>query len=226
MTSMFDENPGARERQLKRKYNNPLFGEQPISLLEVRQAQQQDVEEVEAFLTHFRELVQQSVELDPNAEADVILKIKEQLDKSYEQCAGLAGDQSEIKEMLKRLVKAIMQAMWKGIGQDVQAHSKLEMEEKAREQHFQLLEYPLVADLLRPDSSIGEDDLVPTLLSESSDSVQIAMQLFVPEQQVLLCNRARDLIKGLDETHQKVVQAKGRLAEMEALIEPGSQALS
>jgi len=226
MSITFDDRPGARERQLKRKYNNPLFGEQQISLLDIQQAQQHDRDEVEAFMTGFRELVQQSVDLEPNAEADVILKIKEQLDKSYEQCAGLAGDQSEIKDMLKRLVTAIMQAMWKGIGQDAQAHSKLEMEEKARSQHFELLEHQLVADLLRPDSSINEDDLVPTLLSESTESMQIAMQLFVPEQQAILCEMARELIQKLDETNEKVAQAKCRLAEMEALIEPSSQMLS
>jgi len=226
MISKFNEKPGARERQLKRKYNNPLFGQQQISEEDIQQAQQQDAEEVEAFLVSFRELVQQSVELEPNAEADVVLKIKEQLDKSYEQCAGLAGEQGEIKEMLKRLVMAIMQAMWKGIGQDAQAHSKLEMEEQARTQHFALLEYPLVVDLLRPDSSIGEDDLVPSLLSESAESVQAAMQIFIPEQQILLCNMARELLHKLDETDEKVVQAKCRLSEMEALIEPGSQMLS
>jgi len=226
MISKFNEKPGARERQLKRKYNNPLFGQQQISEEDIQQAQQQDAEEVEAFLVSFRELVQQSVELEPNAEADVVLKIKEQLDKSYEQCAGLAGEQGEIKEMLKRLVMAIMQAMWKGIGQDAQAHSKLEMEEQARTQHFALLEYPLVVDLLRPDSSIGEDDLVPSLLSESAESVQAAMQIFIPEQQILLCNMGRELLHKLDETDEKVVQAKCRLSEMEALIEPGSQMLS
>jgi hypothetical protein len=223
MNSMFGSLPGARERQLKRKYNNPLFGEQSISLLDIQQAQQQDAEEVDAFLSAFRELVQKSVELEPNAEADVILKIKEQLDKSYEQCSGLAGDQSEIKTMLKRLVAAIMQAMWKGIGHDAQAHSKLEKEEQARAQHFELLEHQLVADLLRPDSSIGENDLVPTLLSETADSVQIAMQLFMPEQQIVLCNMARELLQKLDEKDQKVVDAKCRLVEMEAIIEPGSQ---
>ena len=226
MIQKFNEKPGARERQLKRKYNNPLFGQLQISEDDIQQAQQQDAEEVEAFLVSFRELVQQSVDLEPNAEADVVLKIKEQLDKTYEQCAGLAGDQGEIKEMLKRLVTAIMQAMWKGIGQDAQAHSKLEMEEQARMQHFALLEHPLVVDLLSPESTIGEDDLVASLLSESAESVQAAMQIFIPEQQILLCNMARELLHKLDEDDEKVAQAKCRLSEMEAVIEPGDQMLS
>ena len=223
MSSIFGDKPGACERQLKRKYNNPLFGDQSISLLDIRQAQQQDAREVESFLSTFRQLVKQSVELEPNAEADVILKIKEQLDKSYEQCAGLAGDQSEIKDMLKRLIKAIMHAMWKGIGQDAQAHSKLEMEEQARAQHFQLLECSLIADLLRPDSCISEQELVPTLLSETSAAVKLAMPLFVPEQQASLCTMARQLIDKLDSTGSKLEQPRCRLSEMEAIIEPVNQ---
>ena len=226
MNSIFSEHPGSRERQLKRKYNNPLFGNTQIDPLDIQQAQQQDAEEVNQFMIGFRELVQQAVDLEPNAEADIILKIKEQLDKTYEQCAGLAGDQSEIKDMLARLIKSIMHAMWKGIGQDAQAHSKLEMEEQARAQHFNLLECALVADLLRPDSSIEKEELVPTLLSESSESVQAAMGMFKSEQQILLCHEARELMQKIDAAETKVPNAVYRLNEMEAMIEPSSQTLS
>ncbi|HEY9050907.1 MAG TPA: hypothetical protein VIQ03_05140 [Gammaproteobacteria bacterium] len=216
MSSLFSERPGVRERHLKRKYNNPLFGDTKISIDDIRLAQQQDAEEVAAFMTHFHELVKKAVALDSNAEADVILKLKEQLDKTYEQCSGLAGDQAEIKQMLKRLISAIMQAMWKGIGQDFQAQSKLEMEEKAREMHFKMLECQLVADLIRPDTLIDEDDLVPTLLSESAESVQSAMKLFVPEQQVVLCKIGHDLLATMDEQDIFYRQASERLREMEA----------
>jgi hypothetical protein len=222
MNPVFSDKPGARERQLRRKYNNPLFNSAQISPLDIQQAQQQDAEEVSAFMADFRDLVKRSVDLQPNTETDVILKIKQQLDKTYEQCAGLAGEQSEIKDMLKRLLNSIMRAMWNGIGQDAQAHSKLEMEEQARDQHFALLEHPLVADLLCPDSRIAKNELVPTLLSESAESLQVAMPLFVPEQQLLLCNTARELIAKLGDQDRgnKVEQAKCRLHEMEAMLEP------
>ena len=218
MSGLFSERPGVRERHFKRKYNNPLFGDVKVSIDEIKLAQQQDSEEVSAFMAHFHELVKKAVALEPNAEADVILKLKEQLDKTYEQCSGLAGDQAEIKQMLKRLISAIMQAMWKGIGQDFQAQSKLEMEEKAREMHFKMLECQLVADLIRPDTPIDEDDLVPTMLSESAEAVQSAMKLFVPEQQVVLCKIGHDLLSAMDEQHAYYRQASERLSEMEAGI--------
>lgn len=221
---MFSTKPGVRERHLWRKYQNPLFAGAEISELDIIQARQQDAAEEEQFMNHFRELVQQALELDTNADADVVLQLKEQLDKSYEQCAGLAGDQSEIKTMIKRLLASIMTAMWKGVGQDFQAQSKLENEDKARESHFALLEYPLVADLIRPDSPIVDNDLVPVLLSESIDNLRMAMQIFVPEQQIMLVQMARDLLAKIELADKKRSEAKQRLAEMEALVTVVSKA--
>jgi len=221
---MFSDRPGARERHVQRKYQNPLFAGDEVSELDIVQARKQDAEEVDQFMNQFRDLVQQALELDSNAEADVILKLKEQLDKSYEQCAGLAGDQAEIKTMIKRLLGSIMQAMWKGVGQDLQAQSKLENEEKARESHFTLLEYPLVADLIRPDSPIAQEELVPVLLSESADSLSVAMQIFVPEQQIMLVQQARELLANCELNPDHRSQAEQRLSEMEALVSVISQA--
>jgi len=221
---MFSDRPGARERHVQRKYQNPLFAGDEVSELDIVQARKQDAEEVDQFMNQFRDLVQQALELDSNAEADVILKLKEQLDKSYEQCAGLAGDQAEIKTMIKRLLGSIMQAMWKGVGQDLQAQSKLENEEKARESHFTLLEYPLVADLIRPDSPIAQEELVPVLLSESADSLSVAMQIFVPEQQIMLVQQARELLANSELNPDHRSQAEQRLSEMEALVSVISQA--
>lgn len=215
---MFSSKPGMRERHLRRKYQNPLFGDLTITAADIEQAQQQDEDEVNQFLNHFRDLVQQSVELDPNADPDVVLKLKEMLDKSYEQCAGLVGDQEELKGMIKRLLQSIMQAMWKGVGEDAQAQSKLRDEEQARQAHFSLLEYPLVGDLIRPDSVIDESELVAVLLSESADNVRMAMQLFNPEQQVILCQQAVELIERLAQDGSVPETARQRLAEMESLL--------
>lgn len=223
MPNLFSDLPGHRERHLKRKYNNPLYGNPVISLSEIEQARQADVAEAETFLNHFRDLVKQAVDVKPNADADVILKLKEQLDQAYEQTAGLPGDQREIQGMLQRLLKAIMQAMWKGVGNDTVAQQKLEMEETARAQHFALLEQALIADLIRPDSAISEDELVPTLLSESSQALTRAMQLFSPAQHIQLYQSAAELLKTADATHPIVQQAQLRLRDMQAILQTAGE---
>ncbi len=216
---LFSDKPGSRERHIKRKYQNPLFGEFVISQADIEQAQQLDAQDVDLFMNQFRDLVQRAANLEPNAEADEILKIKEQLDKSYEQCSGLAGDQSEIKDMLKRLVKVIMQTMWGAVGQDMQAHSKLEMEVQARESHFALLEHTLIVDLLNPQSPIEENELVPTLLSEPAETVKLAMQLFAPEQQAVLIKLGQELLADMQISDPIIEMAKQRLSEMEEMMQ-------
>ncbi len=218
MKLQFGDQPGARERHLRRKHNNPLFGRPLFDQNDVLQARQQDADEQRAFTESFRQLVQDTAELAPNAEAEVVLRLKERLDLCYEHCAGLPGDQGEVKDMLKRLLQLIMRAMWRGVGQDMLAHSKLQMETEARTAHFALLENVLVADLLRPDSPIAETELVPTLLSESTGAVKSAIQLFEPEQQRILCQSARKLLDTLDASALAETEAAQRLHDMEAML--------
>ena len=220
---LFSARAGRHERMLKRQYENPLFGEVRIEPFDIQQARKQDAEEVEQFINEFRDLVQQVAELESSAEADSILKLKESLDKAYEASAGLAGDQAEVREMIRRLLSMMMQSMWKAVGNDVQGISKLEMEEQAREAHFSLLEHPFIADLLAPDSLIGEKLLLPCLLSEQTATVVLAVQLFEPEQQQLICHQATELIKPLDASHRRVQQAEQRLNEIVALITPANR---
>lgn len=223
MNPMFSDQPGAWERHLRRKHNNPLFGTPLVSAVDINHAQQRDAAEVAEFMARFEALVKQAAELEANAEADVVLKLKEQLDKAYEQCAGLAGNQNDIKDMLKKLVHVIMQAMWQGVGNDVQAHSKLQSEIEARQAHFELLEYTLVADLLRPESPIEDDELVPTLLSESSESVKIAMQLFSAEQQLMLYQSAQQLVEQQHAASDQIENARLRLADMQQVLQVWNQ---
>ena len=214
----FSDAPGMRERQLIRKYNNPLFTINEVTIDDVQSAQYGDAREVEDFMKEFRVLVQQAVDLDDNSDPDVVLKLKEQLDKHYEKCAGLAGDQAEIKEMLNRLIKAIMQVMWKGIGNDSMASSKLEMEEQARSTHYTLLEYKIITDILRPDSVIEENDLMATLLSEEKEAIQVALQLFQPEQQAALCKMAGEALDKLDKEHPLFQDLENKMIEMRNML--------
>jgi len=224
---LFSEKSGRRERMLRRQYQNPLFepacGVINIEPFDIQDARTKDAQDVEQFVNSFRELVQEVVELEPNADADVILKLKERLDKTYEASSGLAGDQDEVRGMIKRLLSMMMQSMWKAVGNDAQGISKLEMEEQARQAHFALLEHPFIADLLAPNSLIEEKLLVPCLLSEDAQTVALAVQLFDPQQQQIIYQQAAELISGLDSQHSRVQQAQQRLDEMVAVISAVNQ---
>jgi hypothetical protein len=215
---LFSKSAGQRERMLKRQFENPLFGEVKIEPFDIQEARREDAAEVEHFINDFRDLVLQVTELEPSADADMVLKLKESLDKTYERSAGLAGDQSEIRKMIKRLLNMMMQSMWKAVGNDAMGISKLEMEEQARQAHFALLEHPFIADLLAPDSVIDETLMVPSLLSEASETVLLAVQLFEPEQQQQVFQQGVALLKNLDEKHERVQQAQQRLQDIMSVM--------
>ncbi|MCP5405992.1 MAG: hypothetical protein H6963_04720 [Chromatiaceae bacterium] len=204
----FSQNPGRWERHLLRKKDNPLFPEpeQTISRESLEEAQRLDHEELTVFITHFRKLILEAVELQPNAESGQVLGIKERLDKSYEQSAGLADDQQETREAILKLQETIMAAVRKGAGADSSALRELAQEEQARAVHFQLLEYPLVADLLAPDSPVGAEELAPTLLTAPKEEFEAALTLFDDDQLVLLRRDAEALLKGFAEIPEEIRQ--------------------
>ncbi|VAW60750.1 hypothetical protein MNBD_GAMMA09-1508 [hydrothermal vent metagenome] len=217
---LFSARAGRHERMLKRKFDNPLFGDVQIEPFDIQQARKQDADEVEQFINEFRDLVQQVAGLEPDADVELVLKLKESLDKSYETSAGLGGDQDEVREMIVRLLSLMMKSMWKAVGNDAQGISKLEMEEQARAAHFTMIKHPFIADLISPESLMGEKLMLPSLFSEPADSFALAVQLFEPEQQHAIYQQAEALIKPLDPSHHRVQQAQQRLHEMAELMVP------
>ncbi|MES9856228.1 MAG: hypothetical protein ABW166_06460 [Sedimenticola sp.] len=214
MSLRFSQIPGRRERHLIRRHNNPLFPKSvreitPESLLE---AQRLDHEEIEGFIGEFHILVHDAVKLQPNEGSEVILKLKGRLDKAYEQACGLADDQTETKEAIKKLTAVVMNAVRIGAGNDAMALQELEQEELARSTHQTLLECSLVADLLYPDSPIAEGELPATLLSTAEDELTTVIKLFDDEQLALLTNESQKL---LDDCSELPVCAKKRLQQLQ-----------
>lgn len=180
MSLIFSQLPGRHERHLLRKLDNPLFPEEErvISPSQLLAAQRQDQAELVEFVTGLRSLVQQAIDLKPNEESDVILEIKARLDMAYEQASVLADDQIETKNAIQRLTQVIMNTIRSNAGADPTALHELQQEEIARNTHYSMLRYPIVADLLHPESTILEDELAPTLLSEDPQGLQAALELF------------------------------------------------
>jgi hypothetical protein len=228
MTLLFSQRPGRRERHLLRKRNNPLFSEeeQRISGSDLQEAQRLDHEELVEFITGFHTLIHETVNLQPNEDSGVILDIKERLDRAYEQASGLADDQTETKSAIHKLVQVIMSTVKGGAGDDPRALQELEQEKAARAAHFELLQHPIVADLLNPDSPIAEKELVPTLLSESTDGLHAALELFDNVQLAILCEEAQEILRRTEKEGKTVEQQRQRLLEMETRLTSGASGVA
>lgn len=215
----FSHQPGPRERHLQRKYRNPLFPDAgTIDAEQVREAREQDAAELDHFLRYFRDLVQEAVDLQSNSESDVILDIKERLDQSYIQCCALPGNHHEIKQAVNRLIEVIMAAVRQGAANDPVALGKLDDEDEARQLHNRLADEVFVADLILPESPIGQSELVPSLLSESQQAVTAALQLFDVEQLSTIYPEAKTLLEQIQQQGHALPEAQQRLQQIEAAL--------
>ncbi len=218
----FTHKPGRRERHLRRRHENPLFAWPPQSVApeDLLAAQQADHEEMEAFRDSFRNLLRRAVELPPDAGSEIVLELKESLERHYEQSCGLPEEHAREREALRRLIDLVMRAIRKAAGTDPLARQELADEEEARAIHFRLLEHPLIADLLHPHSPITPDELPPTLLDASLDEVEAALELFDTDQVAQLAEQAIRLLKELAARGMDVTQPRQRLALLLARLGP------
>ncbi len=211
----FSERPGRHERHFRRKLDNPLFP-RPVQewgeddLLEV---QRLDHEELMAFLQSLRRVVRQAVELKPTEESQVILDLKAELEKHYEQACCLADQQEGNKQAIRQLVEVIMNTIRRNAAGDPLAEQELAEEELARSTHFELLEHALVADLLHPDSLIEADELAAVLLTDDEDQVLAAWGLFDQDQRQLLLTQMEDMLAADPGGHEAAGQRLARLRD-------------
>ncbi|MCK5917156.1 MAG: hypothetical protein KAG34_01930 [Cocleimonas sp.] len=202
------DNPGSFERHLLRKIDNPLFTDSPeLNDDTLEEAQRQDHDIIVQFMQIFKETLEQTVALKGNEESDVVLGLKDQLDKLYEQSSAVGDDQAKVREGIIKLLGIIMLSVRKGAGDDDHAQQELDQEEEARKAHFALLDSSLVADLLNPASPIAENELVPTLLSAEKDELALVVQIFDQEQVESVITQSANIISKLD-AQQRLDTAK------------------
>lgn len=219
---VFSPQPGARERQLQRKLNNPLFAPLVITQQDVDLAQRQDHVAMQAFMQQFRELVQRAVGLDKNVESDVVLMLKAQLEQQYAQCGGLPGHPLAIQEALRKLIAAISSTLRSSSANDPHALEKLDLDEQHTRLHLQLCDQMVVSDLLNPDQTITAIELIPTLLNETEEGLQAALALFPPERIGLMLEEGRELLKKIEAQGHSLPAAWQRLAQMESWLQDAS----
>lgn len=197
----FTQHPGRHERHLRRRHLNPLFAWPPreVPPEQLLEAQRLDHEALEAFREAFRELVERAADLPADAGSDPVLALKADLERHYEQACGLPEDQTEAKRGLGKLIAVIMRTLLRHVGDDPTAQQELADETAAREIHFRLLEQPLVADLLHPQSPIRPQDLTPSLLSATDAEFAAACELFDGPQLAVIVDEADALQRRLSE---------------------------
>lgn len=217
----FSPQPGAFEKHLRRKYQNPLFPTSQQNLLqaEVEQARQRDQQDLQVFMEAFDETVKQAAALNGTVDSEVILDLKEKLERLYVNASSLAGDLGDYQDALLKLIRVCMQMIRNGASDDVIALRKLDEEEQARTVYFAMLESPLVSDLMRGDEIIQADELVPTVLSLETRELTTVLALFEPQYLEQLLLQTREFMQALPEETQTHSHISEKLQLMEKVLE-------
>ena len=192
----FLQNPGPRERQLQRVYNNPLFlhkenpGPQQVEL-----ARQQDTEDLESFIKQFQAEIEAAVNLKPQADADDVLALKARMEALYTQACGLQGERSKFKAALKQLMEIITRSLVSAANNDPEAMQKINDDMEATELHLRISESLLAADIINPNEIIAPEQLASSMLSSSEEELASALLVFDPEQLQLIVKQASQILE-------------------------------
>lgn len=197
----FRDNPGCRERHLRRKLDNPLFApaDRDPTPAQLDAEQRRDDDELGAFLTDVKSLVSRVSSLSPDSDPTEVVELKTTADSYYEQCLGLPGDQRRVKEALIKLISELTRLSMQTL-HDTESLVKLQDEQVKRLAHFTRLELPVTGDICRGQSPVAEGELAATLLSEPADALNAALGLFDTGRIAAIRDEARALI---DERRQE-----------------------
>jgi hypothetical protein len=204
---------GMNERHLRRKDGNPLYGvpAPAFSAEDYLQARRRDSEELNRFQSDMHEVIRQAIDLPASSESEVVLELRGRLDQLYTRCSGFGTNCGSHKESIRKLIDIVMKAVWQAAADDPMARLELEQEEMARQQHFCLLEYTLISDLMRPDTPIAHEELIPTLLQAGEDELEAVLWVFESEQLDMIRKDARRLLSERREQGFELPLAWGNL---------------
>ncbi|MDH5360336.1 MAG: hypothetical protein OEX03_07215 [Gammaproteobacteria bacterium] len=192
----FLQNPGPRERQLQRAYNNPLFLNNEIpSPQQVELARQLDAADLESFIHQFQTDIEAAVNLKPQADADDVLALKARMETLYTQACGIQGERSKFKTALKQLMEIISRSLVTAANNDPEAMQKINDDMEATELHLRISESLLAADIINPNEIIDAGQLASSMLCSSEEELASALLIFDPEQLQLIVTQASQILE-------------------------------
>lgn len=175
----WSEQPGCFERHLQRKHGNPLFPRdaRTVNQLEVNRARIRDLEELSEFTERITSvLVKLKDALSENTALDEALDAKLAFDELLARAAEIGTpneDVSSILQLYEQNIQYILASLHSDPDSEKRVRASLAVSEEAR----RLYNNPFVAQMKRPDTPIKPEELVPSLISESPETIRIMVEV-------------------------------------------------
>ena len=169
---MWTADPGCYEYHLHCRYRNPLFPAHRTEIVEaeVMEAQERDSGERMQFCKEVHALVIEMWERlrDGDVRISDSLHFLERVSELIERAGQIGGDLSDEKRILTKLMNALnhdLEGFSKGEGEEAVEHYS-ELHESVRN-GARLFLNPFIAQMMREQSPILLEDVLPRLLSEN-----------------------------------------------------------
>lgn len=171
--------PGCFERHLQRKYRNPFFPAESrvMTQTDVDAARQRDRDDVQAFRKQLGLLVDEIANAPSFVDVRRALEIRKAVDDLIQRAAELGGDLGELESNLASLYDSVISALRSGLGEEHEAIPTLQWAERFRGMGNTKFNNEFIAQQGRKDSPITTEDLIPSLLSESPETIRIFMSV-------------------------------------------------
>jgi hypothetical protein len=210
--------PGCYERHLQRRHQNPLFppASRVVTQEEVDAARTHDAAEAKAFHAEVWELVRASQKLSDPLTVRQAFEIRQKIDDLMDRAAELGGNLAKEEEMLSTLYEALISDVRRGLEQveNDEALQRLQKAEEFRTKFVEQVHNRFFAQMKREDSPIKPEEIVPSLLTEEPESIQLVMNILDDDTKNLFQREAIGIIKEAEAAGATVHQANKKLQAM------------
>ncbi len=172
---LWSQNPGAYERHLQRRYNNPLFppNRQRVTLQELRSARARDQANAAAVRQEFYSFVRELDLPDDFMTLTEFNTLRKRTEDLHERALAVGGDVSDVVNGLIGLRKVLIQSVQEGASNNPDALSAIQKAESRYQAYARWAHIPVVMQNIQ-DMFPGEE-LVPALLTEDPDTIRTVM---------------------------------------------------
>ena len=172
--------PCAYEAHLIRRHNNPYFAEPRrfVSAEELDEAKRIDNRDLIAAEERFEELLRESkaICVSKHTKSGDAIKLRARLEELVRFSMGIGGRAKWLASKLDKLRDSIIIVLRNAFSNDKKNLEYIEQADLSYEDNMRKFALPVFAQLLREDSPIPPDEMLPTILSEDPLSISLFME--------------------------------------------------
>ena len=176
----WSKKPGAYERQLQRRHNNPLFSPESriVTAKEVYEARLLDDQDQAAYRKDVAALIESMPDELPFDWHTFLNGMREKIDNQIERSAGIGGDINDVIEALRKMRTNIINTWRIALGNNKDALAALEKAEKFvnAPEYVEMLGNEFFRQLCRKNGPIPPTEVLPSLLTENPETIRVVVK--------------------------------------------------